>query len=213
MLELKIFTFNPFGLNTYVLSNTEHQGIIIDAGNNDNAEHQILLDYIDQKKLQISGIYLTHAHIDHILGARFLSKHFQLGVHYHEAGRFLLDVAESSALSLGFPFSGLPDHFLSLDEGDTIDLGEDSASVLYTPGHVDGSLCFYFEKAKMLFVGDVLFRQGIGRTDLPTGNYDLLERSIREKLYTLPDETQVFPGHGPSTSIGFEKRNNPFFQA
>jgi hydroxyacylglutathione hydrolase len=211
-LNIKTFSFNPFALNTYVLSNAAGNAIIIDAGNSDNDENQALLAYIKENKLNVEGLYLTHAHIDHILGAKFLSEHFGLGVHYHPAGSFLFDVAEASAQSLGFQFSGLPSHLIPLKEGDEVMLGDENGKVLYTPGHVDGSLCFYFPKSKLVIVGDVLFHQGIGRTDLPTGNYEVLEQSIRQKLYTLPEDTQVFPGHGPSTSIGFEKKNNPFFQ-
>lgn len=211
MLKIKTFQFNPFALNTYVVFDSTNQGIIIDAGNNNSVENSILLDFIKENQLNIQGLYLTHAHIDHILGSKFLSDYFKLGVHYHEAGNFLFKDAKSYAASLGFNYDGAPEKLISIDETGEINFGETKGVVLYTPGHVDGSVCFYFVKEAKIFVGDVLFRQGIGRTDLPTGDYDLLEKSIRKKLYILPDITEVFPGHGPSTTIGFEKKYNPFF--
>lgn len=212
MIKTKTFAFNPFAMNTYVLWDDNGQGLIIDAGNNTDVEHQILIDFISQNRINIIGLYLTHAHIDHILGAKFLSDYFNLPIKMHSAGAFLLNQADSYASTLGFHFPGLPSKIEFIDENYVVDLGGEYIKLLYTPGHVDGSLCYYLPDSQMVFVGDVLFRLGVGRTDLPTGDYALLEQSIRQKLYSLPNETKVFSGHGPTTSIGFEKKNNPFFQ-
>lgn len=212
MIEVKTFPFNPFAMNTYVVFDETGDGIIIDAGNSHNGEHQILLDFLKQNKINIKGLYLTHSHIDHILGIKFLSDYFKMGVHYHPAGDFLFAQANDYAESLGFSFEGMPSELIPIDENHIIKFGDSIGKVLYTPGHVDGSVCYYFEQDSKVFVGDVLFRQGIGRTDLPTGDYELLEKSIKQKLYKLPNEVTAFPGHGPTTTIGFEKKNNPFFQ-
>ncbi|MBN2747140.1 MAG: MBL fold metallo-hydrolase [Bacteroidales bacterium] len=211
MLEVKSFQFNPFGVNTYVLWDESLSGILIDSGNSTNEENQRLLSFIENKGIKIEGLYLTHLHIDHILGAHFLSRHFGVPVRAHRAGNFLFDKANEYAQSLGFSHDKNPDNVEYIDENHRIAFGNIIGQVLYTPGHVDGSLCFYFDSAAVLFSGDVLFRQGVGRTDLETGDYHILENSIRQKLFRLPDDTMVFPGHGPSTSIRFEKRYNPFF--
>lgn len=213
MLNIKTFPFNPFAMNTYVLWDETHEGIIIDAGNNTNDENRILLDFISENQINIIGLFLTHNHIDHIMGVKFLSDNFNLPIQTHAAGDFLFNVAEPSAKAYGMHFAGLPDSKIYIEDGAVFKLGNHSFQAIYTPGHADGSLCYYFSEAKIIVVGDVIFNGGIGRTDLPTGDYDVLEMSIRNKLYTLDDEVVVYPGHGPETTIGFEKRNNPFFQA
>ncbi len=213
MIQIKTFPFNPFAVNTYVLYDESGEGIIIDAGNYSEAEREELLNFVHKNSIEIKALYLTHAHIDHITGAAFLSEHFALPFRCHKAGEFLFSTALSYALSLGLQVKKVPHELEFIENEASIEFGNSKGIALYTPGHVDGSLCYYFEKEKLVFTGDVLFRTGIGRTDLPTGDYGLLEKSIRDVLYKLPDEVKVYPGHGPQTSIGFEKRNNPFFQS
>lgn len=210
MLNIQVFTFNPFGLNTYVLWNDKKEAVIIDAGNFNDAENQQLKDFIDDQGLKPQLFLLTHNHIDHILGTAFVQSEWGLIPHCHPDGMFLIDEAPVYGPSLGFTNIHISKEYKHIDEKDFLEFDGDAIGIYHTPGHVNGSLCFHFKKDKLLFSGDVLFQQSIGRTDLPTGDYDLLAQSIRKKLYVLDDETQVFPGHGPKTSIGFEKRNNPF---
>ncbi|OIP01060.1 MAG: hypothetical protein AUJ98_05860 [Bacteroidetes bacterium CG2_30_33_31] len=212
MLNIKAFPFNPFAMNTHVLWDETHEGVIIDAGNYTNEENIILLDFIKANSIKIMSLWFTHNHIDHIIGAKFLCEEYSVIAKSHTKGKFLFEQAEDHASMLGFHFKGLPNKIVNIDDNEILKFGNTEAKAFYTPGHVDGSMSFYFHKAKFVIVGDVLFRAGIGRTDLPTGDYHSLEKSIREKLYTLPNSTIVFPGHGPQTSIGFEKEYNPYFQ-
>jgi glyoxylase-like metal-dependent hydrolase (beta-lactamase superfamily II) len=212
MIKIKAFPFNPFAMNTYVVYDETGEGIIIDAGNYTNDETAVLLNFTTGMNISIKGVWLTHAHIDHIIGAKEISGKYGIPVFAHKDGMFLFDEAESYALSLGIAFKGIPDDIQDIDITKPVTFGNSRAIPLLTPGHVNGSICYYFQNDKVLFSGDVLFRNGIGRTDLPTGDYTTLEMSIRNKLYTLPDDVTVYPGHGPKTSIGFEKSNNPFFQ-
>ena len=210
MLNIKAFPFNPFAMNTYVLWDETREGVIIDAGNYTNEENAQLLDFVTENQINITALLLTHNHIDHILGIKFLSERFHLPIQTHAAGDFLFKVAQSSAIAYGITFAGFPEDIAHLSEADNFRFGKTVFQAFYTPGHADGSLCYYFPKDKIVVVGDVLFNGSIGRTDLPTGDFDILEKSIKEKLYTLDDEVIVYPGHGPETTIGFEKKYNPF---
>jgi len=152
----------------------------------------------------------THAHIDHILGNTFVCEKYNLKPEAHIAGLKFYEIAPASGSVFGISVGKviMPVDFLK--EGDIVKIGNFSLKVLYTPGHADGSICLVNEEGSFVITGDVLFRESIGRTDLPTGNLDKLLESIRLKLFTLPDQYIVYPGHGPTTTIGFEKRNNPF---
>ena len=187
MLKIKTFSFNPFAVNTYVLWDESGDGIIIDAGNYTNEENRILLDFLDENQIKITGIYLTHNHIDHIMGIKFLADSLKLPVNTHSGGDFLFEVAAVSAASYGMDFAGIPEEIIHIEERDDFKFGVTEFRTFYTPGHVDGSLCYFFPDYKKIVVGDVLFSGSIGRTDLPTGDFDILEKSIRNKLYTLDD--------------------------
>ena len=154
----------------------------------------------------------THCHFDHIFGARWVANTYNLELYIHPDEEKILNGGPQSALLFGLGFSNYkgPLHFLN--EGDTIKLGNDELKVLLTPGHSPGSICFYCEAQHFLIGGDVLFHESIGRTDFPYGNHEQLLQSIKEKLFVLPGETIVYPGHGPATTIEHEKLYNPYLQ-
>lgn len=210
MIKIKTFVFNSFQVNTYLLINDNNEGLIIDAANYTPAEDQELLSYIRDNNIQIRKHLLTHAHVDHILGADFVEKTFNVKPATHKDSMFFWNSAEEFASVFGIEIRkpSAPNVFYTQD--DEFSFGNEAIKVIHAPGHADGSLCYYFPESNMLFTGDVLFASSIGRTDLPTGNMETLLRSVREKLFVLPDETMVYPGHGPSTTIGDEKRGNPF---
>ena len=154
----------------------------------------------------------THCHLDHVFGNKWVYETYALELFLHPNEEMVLGFAPQSGQMWGLPFENYngPLHFLN--ENDEVKLGDNSLKVLLTPGHSPGSICFYSEKDKFVIGGDVLFRESIGRTDLPGGNHDTLIESIREKLFVLPDDVTVYSGHGDKTTIGYEKRNNPFLQ-
>ena len=210
MITVKQFPFNPFQVNTYVLSDETKACVIIDPGMQGQNEEQELTDYIDANGLKPVLLLNTHAHIDHIIGNYFVAEKYNLLLSTHKDCVGFLTNAAAYADSFGLKMGAVKSIDNFIDEEEVIKFGDSTIQVLYTPGHADGSLCFYSEKDAFVITGDVLFNQSIGRTDLPTGNYDLLQQSIWEKLFTLPDNTIAWPGHGPETNIGFEKLHNPF---
>jgi len=210
MLTIKKFIFNPFQLNAYVIYDENGDCLLFDTAVSTGAEMKQLENFIAENNLTPKLLVNTHSHIDHIIGNRKVADRYQLKLAAHPAGQGFIDRAEDSSARFGLPFDGIKKIDIPLDEGDTLTLGKHVLKVFYTPGHADGSLCFYAEPEGFVITGDVLFRQSIGRTDLPTGDYDVLQKSIWEKLFVLPDETIVYPGHGPDTNIGIEKKTNPF---
>ncbi len=212
MLHLKSFAFNPFQENTYVLYNDALEAWIIDPGNSSVSEHQTLLNFIKTNNLQPSRLLLTHAHVDHILGNAFVNQQWGLLPEVHEADVYFITRLPETASMYGVPFEASPMPVSLLKEGDELQLGSYSFRCLHTPGHSPGSISFFNAENKVLISGDVLFQNSIGRSDLPLGDHETLLQSIHQKLMTLPDDVKVFSGHGPSTSIGQERRNNPFLQ-
>jgi len=209
-MTIKTFIFNPFQLNTFVVYDETKSAIIVDAGNYNEAENSQLFDFIAQENLKIEGLYYTHAHVDHIVGNNAIIEKYGIRAFASVDSNMFFENAQEHAKSLGFTISNITKPELTINDNDEIKFGNSSLSVISTPGHADGSLCFYSQKDQFIIVGDVLFRDSIGRTDLPTGDFDLLARNIIEKLYVLPSGVKVLPGHGPSTTIGHEKSNNPF---
>lgn len=210
MLHTNIFVFNEIQENTYVLYDETLECVIIDAGCNNPAEEQRLSDYISQKHLKPVALLNTHGHFDHVLGNAYVSKKYGLSPQMHRADLPILERTETYVASFGLSVEMPPMPTLFLEDGQVIRFGDSEMSVLYTPGHSPGGVCFYSEKDKLLIAGDTLFRGSIGRTDLPGGDYDELISSIHTKLLVLPSDTQVFCGHGPSTAIGIEAATNPF---
>lgn len=210
MIQIKKFAFNPFQTNTYLLYDETKECAIIDAACEDDYEKQTLMDFIEANGLKPVQLIYTHCHVDHVLGNSFVTEQYNLKPSVHPKGKLFWETTREFSsvfnVSISEPFH--PGNFL--EEGDTIKFGNSELQVIYTPGHADGSICLYSKEQNFLIAGDVLFQGSIGRTDLPTGNFDVLSESIKGKLFVLPDETVVYPGHGPETSIGFEKKNNPF---
>ena len=210
MLTVKVFEFNPVQENTYVLYNEEKSAIVVDPGCYFENERRQLKDFITENQLTPTNLVNTHCHLDHVFGNRFVAETWKKPLQIHERERLVLDYAPISGEQYNLPFENYEGEIIYLKEGDVIKLGQDELQVIFAPGHAPGHICLYHAKQQFLIAGDVLFRMSIGRTDIPGGNHNTLIRSIREKLFVLPDEVVVYPGHGPSTTIGFEKANNPF---
>ncbi len=210
MVHVQVFVFNPIQENTYLVYNDNGKALIIDPGCYFTAEHEMLKNFMEEKKLQPVQLLNTHCHLDHVFGNKWVHKTYGLELYIHPEEEKMLAFAPQSGLKWGIPFDNYvgPLHFLH--EGDTIKLDEDEFQILLTPGHSPGSLCFYNKQQGFVIAGDVLFLESIGRTDLPYGNHETLLSSIREKLFVLPDETVVYNGHGEPTTIGHEKKFNPF---
>lgn len=210
MLQIQSFCFNPFNQNTYVLYEENNLAVIIDPGNSNAQENLILENFILEKKLKIQRLLLTHAHIDHILGNKFIFDKYGLLPEMHKDDLFFLDrmIETANIYGISCDTSPLPQSFIT--EGEVIYLGNHSLQCFYTPGHSPGSISFYNAAYKILISGDVLFQNSIGRSDLPFGSHETLLKSIHEKLLILDDTTIVYSGHGSSTTIGHERNNNPF---
>lgn len=210
MLQVKTFSFNPVQENTYVVYNENGDCCIIDPGCYFNNEKEHLKNFIEQQKLHPLYLLNTHCHLDHVFGNKFVHETWHLPLYLNEKDVSTLEQAPVSATYYNLPFDNYNGSMNFLSEGDVIKLGRDELKVLFTPGHAPGHICFYCEKERFIIAGDVLFKLSIGRTDLPGGDYNTLINSIRNKLFVLPDEVKVYPGHGEATTIGFEKANNPF---
>lgn len=210
MIQIKQFTFNPFSENTYILYDETRECIIVDAGCYERHEEEELESFISSQKLKPVMLVNTHCHIDHVLGNNFVCMKYNLTPVLHKIEVQLLEAAPVYGAEWGIAMhpSPLPNKFL--DEGDTVRFGNSELKIFFTPGHSPGSICLHNEEQKIIISGDVLFRESIGRTDLPGGDYATLIKSIKEKLFTLDDATTVFSGHGAQTTIGFEKKYNPF---
>lgn len=212
MLKIASYTFNPFQENTYVLSNEKGNAIIIDPGMYFTAERERFEQDILRRGLRIDKIVNTHCHIDHIFSVQWVAQKYQAALHIPIGEQTVLDKGKEMAAQFGLdydPYTGIVHHF---EEGDIITLGEDVIKVIAAPGHSPGGVCLYAENEQWLIAGDVLFKESIGRTDLPGGNHQQLIDNIREKIFVLPDDVIVYPGHGTTTTIGHEKINNPFVQ-
>ncbi len=210
MIHIKAFTFSPISENTYVLYNNDGKAIIIDPGCYFPNEQETLKDFLTDNSLTPVYLLNTHCHLDHVFGNKWVHENYGLEPHLHPNEEAMLALAPVSGERWGLPFQNYtgPLHFLN--DGDTVLLGETEIQVILAPGHSPGSICFYIPSQGDVIGGDVLFRGSIGRTDLPGGDSETLLNSIREKLWVLPDETVVYSGHGIKTTIGYEKRNNPF---
>lgn len=210
MLYLKSFTFGPFQENTYLLYDETGEAFIIDPGNSNTQENTQLSRFITENNLELKRLLLTHAHIDHIMGNRYIFDTYGLLPEVHRNDLFFIDRMPQSAAMYGLTCDPSPAPGKFISEGDTIHLGKYTLSCIFTPGHSPGSISFYNPENKLLIGGDVLFNGSIGRTDLPMGNHETLISSIKEKLLVLSDDVKVYSGHGPVTTIGRERNTNPF---
>lgn len=211
MILVKVFTFNLFAENTIVLyDNATKEAAIVDPGVSNKDEEKILTDFVNHNELKVSYLINTHCHIDHILGCEFVKRKFNVEFYAPEKDIPLLQNAVQQAEIFGLSINKPPAPNKVITERTELYLGTSKLKFLFTPGHTPGEVCINLEKEKICITGDVLFKQGIGRTDLWGGDYDILMNSIREKLLTLPDETIIYPGHGDASTIGDEKINNTF---
>jgi glyoxylase-like metal-dependent hydrolase (beta-lactamase superfamily II) len=210
MFYIQVFTFSPIQENTYVLYNEQQDALIIDPGTYFEAEREELDAFITEKGLSVKKLLLTHGHLDHVFGVKHVAEKYQVTPWVHPLENPVLAYASTSALMYNMPFDMYQGPWNELTADAEIELGSDRLTILFTPGHSPGSVSFYCAAQHFVIGGDVLFQRSIGRTDLPGGSFDVLANSIREQLFVLPDETVVFSGHGPSTTVGDEKLYNPF---
>lgn len=210
MLTIKKLPFNPLQENTYVVYNEHSDCLIVDPGCYFENERNELKRFIDQNRLSPKYLLNTHGHFDHVFGDLFVFNTWGLKPHLHEAEKPVFERALTASMRWDMSFEPYTGDLIFLREYDTIRLGEDELTVLFTPGHSPGHISYYCKEQNFILSGDVLFRDSIGRTDLPGGDFNQLAESIRTRLYVLPDETIVYNGHGPETRIGYEKQHNPF---
>lgn len=211
MLSVAKFTFNPFQENTYVLHNGS-QAILIDPGCWNASEEHELEQYLTENALTPVQLVLTHAHIDHVMGCAWAHQRYGLEPALHPADRVLYDGAPNVARMFGLPYEPGPAPASELVPGTDLVLGDDRLRILFVPGHAPGHIALYSEAQRFIIAGDVLFMNSIGRTDLPGGDLETLLASIRNELFPLGDDVKVYCGHGPETTIGLEKRSNPFLR-
>lgn len=211
MLQLNTFVFNPFGENTYIIIDETKECVIVDPGCYTASEEKALFDFIDINQLKPLMVINTHGHVDHIVGNNAVKRRYDLKVVAHPDTKADFTQAKRQAVWLGLQPSGdidVPDH--ELQDGEMIKVGDGFLEVICTPGHARGSVSLYAPAEGWVLTGDALFCRSIGRTDLPGGDYDTLRESIRTRLFTLPDDTVVYSGHGEPTTIGEEKDFNPY---
>jgi len=205
----KILPVGPLQCNCSIIGDeTTHEAMVIDPG--DDIDDIVAL--IDEYKLQVKQIVITHAHIDHVGGAMKLREKTGAPILLNQNDYALLKMLDVQASWLGMKPPGAVEIEAGLAHDETLRAGKLAANVLHTPGHTEGSVCLYFPTEKMLIAGDTLFQRSIGRTDLPGGSFEKIMRSLHDRVLTLPDETRVIPGHGPATTIGEEREENPFLR-
>lgn len=211
MATIQAFPNNPYQENTYLLYDDSGECAIIDPGMYTAAEQNAVVNFIKQHQLKPVLLLNTHCHIDHVLGNKFVFDQYGLKPQFHQGEMVILEAMPVWAQQSGirYELSPLPDTYLP--ESGTVSFGNTTLQLIFAPGHSPAHLCFYSEADQLLMGGDVLFRGSIGRTDLPGGNHTQLINNIQQKLFVLPNECVVYPGHGPETTIGFEKATNPFF--
>lgn len=212
-MKIKRFEFNMFPVNCYVLSDETQEAVVIDAGCFYPEEGPQLKKYLNEEGLQLKHVLNTHLHLDHIFGNAFLAREFGLKPEANQADEFLLSRAADHCRMFGFRINEEPAPLGNyIADGDEICFGNSKLKAILAPGHSPGSLVFYNEADGCMFSGDVLFKGSIGRTDLDRGSFEDIRNSICNCLFTCPDNTIVYPGHGEKTTIGNEKTNNPYFQ-
>ncbi len=213
MITIETLVFNHWQENTYILHDETGEGVIIDCGVLFKEEEQKLIDFVKSKNIKLVKQLNTHLHIDHVLGNQFIKEEYNLLTHAHRDDEFLLSEVPNYAFRLGLESVVRPPEVGTFIEDDEIiTFGNSAVKVLFVPGHTPGHVVFYNEDQQFVIAGDVLFRESIGRTDLPYGNYEQLIFGIQQKLLSLPDEVTVYPGHGATTTIGYERKNNIFLR-
>lgn len=214
MLNIKTFVFNPFQENTYVVSDDSNEAVIIDCGAFFSEERKELTDYIDKNNLNVVHLLSTHGHIDHNFGNNTIADYYNVRPEVHKADAGLMRRLSEQALAfcnyhLDYDMPEVSDY---LNDGDIIRFGNHEMKVIHTPGHSPGSTVLYIADEDVAFSGDTLFMMSIGRTDLEGGSFSDIQKSLLRMIKELPDNTKVFPGHGPQTSIAKEKLHNPYIR-
>lgn len=210
MISIQSFLFNPIQENTYVLFDESRECVIIDPGCYDTAEQKQLQHFISENQLKPVKLLNTHCHLDHIFGNAFVAETYGLELECHQNELPVLEAFLPTASLYGMQAQASPAPGKFLNEGDKILFGNSELEIFFTPGHSPGSITFFNRNEHFMIAGDVLFYGNIGRTDLPGGDFDTLISSIKDKLFLLGDGFDVYSGHGPVTSIGHERRLNPF---
>lgn len=210
MALIKQFVFNPFMENTYVVYDDTKSAVVIDPGCYEQYEKEELTAFITENELEVTHLLNTHCHIDHILGNEYVASHYNVPLYIHKDEEPILRSAAAYAPAYGFRHYQDIDDVKYFQEGDSIDFGNTKLNVVHVPGHSPGHVAFVNETNRYIIGGDVLFNGSIGRTDLPGGNFDQLISSIRSKIFTTGEDMIVYSGHGPETTVGEEKRTNPF---
>jgi hydroxyacylglutathione hydrolase len=212
MIKIKKFTFNPVRENTYILFDETNDCVIIDPGMYDSEEQNEFYRAVKENGLNPVLLLNTHCHYDHVFGNKFVFDNWGLKPQFHKGELFVLQAIPGYVPQMGLHYELSPEPEVFLPEEGTVSFGSSTLELIFAPGHSPAHLCFYAREDNFLIGGDVLFYNSIGRTDLPGGNHVQLISSIRNNLFILPGDCEVFPGHGPSTTIGFEKQHNPFLQ-
>ena len=211
MAEVHILTYNPFQENTIVIE-SGGECVVIDPGAYSPDEKKDFENFLEERSAKVVRLLNTHCHLDHIFSNGLIAEKYRLDLEIHPEEKGMLKAAPQIGQSYGIPTDPSPEPKQWLRPGDFIEFGEERLKILFTPGHSPGSVSFYSEKGQYLISGDVLFYESIGRTDLPGGDLDTLMESIKNELLPLADEVAVYPGHGPVTTIGHERRHNPFIR-
>jgi glyoxylase-like metal-dependent hydrolase (beta-lactamase superfamily II) len=212
-MKVETFTFNGFQENTSIVYTAEKDAVIIDPGCYDQHEQEALVDFITSHDLTVHAVLNTHCHLDHIFGNAFCVAKYGVDLYAHKEELFTLGLAEKSAQLYGFPgFIPSPTPSVFIEDEEEIRFGTLAFQVIFGPGHAVGHVAFYNAPNKLLIGGDILFKGSFGRTDLPGGSMEILKKTIHERMFTLPEDTFVYPGHGPTTTIGEEKIHNYIWQ-
>lgn len=213
MIKIESFVFNMFYENTFVVSDDSKECVIIDPGCYSQHERDKLSRYISRQGLKPVHLLNTHCHIDHVFGNRFVADTWKLKLTIPDGEQSVLDAFPKISEMYAIPnIQQSPDPEIILFENDIVKFGNTTMKVISAPGHSPGGICFYMEDEKILIAGDVIFEDSIGRTDLPGGNHNLLIQNIKTKILTLPEDVQIYCGHGNSTTVGKEKRYNQFLR-
>jgi glyoxylase-like metal-dependent hydrolase (beta-lactamase superfamily II) len=212
MITVHHLTFNPFAENTYLLVDRQNEAILVDPGMYDDRENAVLFEYLSRHEISIKRVLLTHAHVDHVFGLNYIEKQLGLKPAMHQNDEFIYKNAEQTASFYNVQIKTLPTDYSFIEENTRIQLDTEELEVILTPGHSPGSLSFISHEHRFIIGGDVLFEGSIGRTDLPGGDYQTLLTSIQESYLRLTDDYKVYSGHGPVTTIGRERKLNPFLQ-
>ena len=212
-MQVKRFVNNPFQEISYLLFDESKEAVLIDCGCSNAKEQERILNFIENKELNLVRLLNTHLHIDHIAGNAFIKKHFNISPMAHRGDLAIYEQAPQQAAAFGFPLEGTPPEITEfIEDGDLISFGQQNLEALHVPGHSPGSLCFLNRAQGIVIAGDVIFERSIGRTDLWGGNFEQLLHGIKSKLLCLDDATVLAPGHGNSTTVGEEKQYNPFLR-